>query len=152
MTKKPTMQKNPAEKSKDAEPSTPPLKIILTSKCKTLSNKSTLTYNIAADDKDDLSIRIHSNTGGGFFSNEWIPFNNVTTYLNNLPADQPITSTHFTSLLKGKSVNTPGYLLAALLNEELLSPHQEIKRKFVFTGAESFLIKIEKLKASIKTK
>lgn len=140
--KKPTVKKT----TKDIEDL--PFKILSTAKCQTLSEKSTLTYNIAVDDKGVIFLRVNSNTGGGFFSKEWVSLNHITSVLEEIPEDHPISSIHLFPLFKGKSVNTPGYLLAVLLNEKLLTSFQGKKRQYVYRGAEAFLSKIDKLKQS----
>ena len=130
-----------AKKTKVDEPS---LNIIQTSKCPTVSNKSTLTYNIGVDNKDNIFIRIASNTGGGYFSNEWVSLDNITSILGDVTGEH-ITSINLIPLFKGKSVNTPGYLLAVLLKEGLLAPFEEgKKRQYVFSGTDKFLVKLEK--------
>ena len=53
----------------------PSTRIINLSTCKLISPsaKGKLTYNIGHNDQSKaLSIRVIANTGGGFFSNEWI--------------------------------------------------------------------------------
>ena len=126
----------------------PALKIVSTSKCQTISGKSTLTYNVGVDDEGRSCIRVYSNTGGGFFSNEWISLEHITSVLNDVPVDHPITSMDLFPLFKGKSVNTPGYLMAVLFNEKLLSPFKDTKRQFVYTGAETLKAKPSKRKTS----
>ena len=150
MTKKPTIHKNTTDKSKDTESTTPSLKIILTSKCKTLSNKSTLTYNIATGDNDLVFIRVQSNTGGGYFSNEWILIDDINNTLKGITNDQPISSIHLFPLFKGRSINSPGYLLASLINERVMIPHQEIKRQYAFSGMSKLMEKINNLKENTK--
>jgi len=140
MTKKPTAATN--EKNV-----TPSPKIILTSKCKTVSSKATLTYNIAVDDKNNFYIRVINNSGGGYFSNEWILIDDITNILKSIPKDQSISSIHFFPLFKGKSVNTPSFMLAALINENVLIPHTEIKRQYAFNGISKLM---EKIKESTK--
>ena len=121
--------------------------IVQTSKTPTVLNKkSILTYHVGVDVEDKLFIRIHSNTGGGFFSSkEWVSVDDIKAVLENVPADSPITSLYLTPLFKGKSVNTPGFLLAVLLKEGLLAPFEEgKKRQYVFSGADKFLSRINK--------
>ena len=148
MIKKKTVKKKAPPKKKASKKTTkvgePSLKIIQTSKCPTVSNKSTLTYNIATDDEDNIFMRIISNTGGGYFSNEWISLDHIISILSDVPADSTITSINLIPLFKGKSVNTPGYLLAALLNEGLLSANQEKKRHYTYAGTEKLLAKVSK--------
>jgi len=147
MTKK-TVKKKAAPKKKATTKKTkvdePSLKIIQTAKCQTVSNKSTLTYNVGVDDKSDIFIRVYSNSGGGYFSNEWVSLDHITSILADAPDGQPITSINLIPLFKGKSVNTPGYLLAVLLKEGLLASIEDKKRKYRFVDADKFMAKLEK--------
>jgi len=143
MPKKPSNNTTPTDKPKNAKPVTPSPKIIITSKCKTVSSKSTLTYNIAVDEKGKPYIRVVSNTGGGFFSNEWVLIDDINNTLKSIPKDQPVSSIHLFPLFKGKSVNTPGYLLAVLINENVLIEHAENKRQYAFSGTSKLMEKIK---------
>ena len=141
VTKKKSPQKKSASTTKTVEPI---LKIISTSKCQTVSNKSTLNYQIGVDDKNEVYIRVNGNTGGGYFSNEWVSLDHITSILGDVTGEH-ITSINLIPLFKGKSVNTPGYLLAVLLKEGLLAPFEEgKKRQYVFSGADKFITKLEK--------
>ena len=146
MIKRTVKKKAPPKKTAKTTTKTvePSLKIIQTSKCQTISNKSTLTYNIGVDDEDNIFIRIASNTGGGYFSKEWISLDHITSVLSDVTGEH-ITSINLIPLFKGKSVNTPGYFLAVLLKEGLLAPFEEgKKRQYVFSGADKFLAKVAK--------
>ena len=147
LPKKATPKNTPAEK-----PEEPTLKIVSTSKTQTISGKSAITYNVGVNDEAHFFIRILSNTGGGFFSNEWVSMDAIKTLLGEIPNDYPITSLHLTPLFKGKSVNTPGYLLAALVNEKMLAHLDGKKRHFSYTGKEPIQTKTTKPKASKKSK
>ena len=101
-------------------------KITRTAKCQTLSKKSTLTYHLSEDDK---AIRIYSNSGGGFHSNEWILLDDIKALCSD---DHPLTSNALISLFKGKSVNTPSFIIAALLNEGILTQCPGKQWKYIF--------------------
>ena len=64
--------------------------ILKTATCPTLSNKSTLTYHLGCDSKNALFLRVHANTGGGFFSREWIAWKAIQTALEKHPKDRPV--------------------------------------------------------------
>jgi hypothetical protein len=55
----------------------PDMRVLKTATCKTLSGKSTLTYQIGCTPESIIHLRISKNSGGGFFSDEWIPFEAV---------------------------------------------------------------------------
>ena len=148
--KKAPVKKEPIKKSvKQPSPETVSApKILAALKCRTLSDKSELTYNIALDDEQNILLRINGNTGGGYWSSEYVSFDAITSALEEAPKDRPITSIHLFKIFKGKSSNTPGFLLAILLTEGLLVPFQGKKRQYAYSdeGTEAFTAKIEKLK------
>ena len=125
-------------------------RILKTASCKTLSAKSTLTYQIGSED-DELHIRISKNTGGGFFSDEWISMNDIQSVLEEHPAGTPVTSFLLQPIFQGKSVNTPAFLLAALAHEKLLIPMQGKKRSHEPVGSDEFTAKVEKMTSPSKT-
>ena len=87
--------------------------------CPTLSGTSTLHYELGLDAKQTPLIRITTCTGGGFFSKEWVSLSSIRSALQKSKA---VTAILLFPLFKGKSVNTPGYLLAVLRAEKLIQP------------------------------
>jgi hypothetical protein len=148
--KKKAVVKKPARKKPSTAIGAGVIKNFATFKCKTLSGKSTLTYHYGTDGRGQYHVRIHGNTGGGYHSNEWVSLDAILAKLEQHPEDKPISSINLFDLFKGKSVNTPGYLLAVLINEGLLKPFQGKKRQYQFNQAaeEELLSKIDKLKQS----
>ena len=100
-----------------------------------------------ADDAAYLSVR--GNTGGGYFSNEWIPLTDVLAALEESPEE--INSLALFPLFRGKSANTPGFLLAVLKQEKLAVPLKGRQRKYRLGDTAAFLAKVESLKTG-KTK
>jgi len=146
--KKKAVPKKSIKKKAPDKTEEPSLKIISTSKCSTISGKSTLTYNVGVNDEGHMHIRVLGNTGGGFFSNEWVSIDSITAILGEAPGDHPITSINLIPLFKGKSVNTSAFLLAILVTEKLLKPFEDKKRQFTYTGAKTLSTKPSKHKAS----
>ena len=109
------------------------LSIVKKGTCPTLSGKSKLSYVIGRDDKE-VFIRIASNTGGGFYSGEWVAVKDIEAAVQVTPDE--VTSISLFRLFKGKSVNTPGYLLAALKHEGVVQTVKGKKRKhtYVYIG------------------
>ncbi len=85
--------------------------------CPTLSGKSTLHYEVGLDAKQTPLIRITACNGGGFFSKEWVTLPAIRSALQK---SKSATAILLFPLFKGKSVNTPGYLLAVLRAEKLI--------------------------------
>ena len=106
--------------------------VIKTGTCPTLSGRSALTYEMATDPETELHYRISANSGGGFWSPEWIAWKAIEPVIKEI---QPVTSTPLKTLLKGKSVNTSGFLLAVLIKEGLLEVVPDKRRQFRVTGA-----------------
>ena len=121
------------------------IKILKNDTCPSISGKSTLKYQISADDDDAVLLRITGSSGGGFFSNEWIAFEKIQALLDAHPADKPITSIILYPLFRGKSVNTPSFLLAALVHEKVLMPMKGKQRCHEVGDMTIFAEKIAKL-------
>lgn len=116
----------------------PNKRILKTSTCEALSGNGTIGYELSLDNKKALHIRVTSNSGGGYFSNELIPMTEVEGILFSLTDNERLTSTSLQPLFKGKSVNTPAFLMAALRNEGFVKPIGELKRYHQCIDAKSF--------------
>ncbi len=90
--------------------------------CDTLSGSSRLRYHIGSSPNSEIYLRVFANTGGGFFSQEWVAYQEIQYTLAKRTKDKPITSILLHPLFRGKSVNTPAFLLAVLVHEKLLRP------------------------------
>lgn len=103
------------------------MEIIKKGKCPSLTNKSTLTYEVGKDEAGAVHVRITSNTGGGYYSGEWVALQDIEAALAKTP--DAITSVALFKLFKGKSVNTPAFLLAALRHEGVVEAVKGRQRK-----------------------
>ena len=92
-------------------------KIIKTSTCKSSSGQSTLTYHIGKDESG-IHFRIDANSESGFFSKEWVSLSAIQEAISK--SNKPFTSAILHPLFHGKSINTPAFMLAVLLNEGLV--------------------------------
>jgi hypothetical protein len=126
----------------------PDMKVLKTATCKTLSGKSTLTYQIGVTPDSIVHLRIAKNDGGGFFSDEWIALDDILRVLKDRPKESPVPSHFLTPLLKGKSVNTSAFILAALTHLKLIRPLPKKKRHHELLDAKPFLDQMEKLTTS----
>ena len=114
--------------SKSEDPLNDSMTVIKTASCETLTKKSKLTYQIGTLPDGEVYFRIHKNTGNGFFSREWISLADIQKLLSKIPVGKPVTSIMLNDLFTGRSVNTPGFLLAVLAHEKLIIPMQGKKR------------------------
>ena len=119
------------------------LEILMTGRCKTVSGKSTLTLNFARNDDGDRFVRIYSNTNNGYFSAEWLALQDVLAILENQQGS-PFTAFEMHELFEGKSVNSPSFLTAILLHEKVVKREEGKSRKYIYSGPEALLAKIEK--------
>jgi len=126
----------------------PAITIIKKATCKSLNGSATLTYHIGLDDSSALCWRIHANSGNGMFSREWVAFKDIQQALDTWSKDHPIVSMALYPLFSGKSVNTPSFLLASLVNEGILQQVPGKKRHYQLGDVKSFLAEMDKLKAS----
>jgi hypothetical protein len=121
------------------------IRILKKANCSTLSGKSKLTYHIGCNAESEIHLRIHANDGGGYFSQEWVAWKGIQKALEKAT---PITSIVLYSLFRGKSVNTPAFLLAVLKHEGLLRPLKGKKRSHEMIDPKVFIAKVKKLMVS----
>lgn len=121
------------------------IRILKAANCPSLSGKSTLTYHIGCNAQSDILLRVVDNTGGGFFSKEWIALNTIFQAFDKKAADKPIISLLLYPLFQGKSLNTPAFLLAVLKQEGLVNPVKDNPKHYERIPSEAFMAEIGKL-------
>jgi hypothetical protein len=132
-------KKKPTTATDDAQEAS--ITTIKKSTSKNLQGTATLAYHIGLDDTGTMYWKIHSNSGNGMFSNQWVTFADIQKTLTDWPADLPITSMTLRPLLTG-SVNTSSFLLATLDKEGVLAPVPDKKRHYQLGDAKSFLVEM----------
>jgi hypothetical protein len=137
---------------KTVETQEPKITTIKKSTCKSLEGKATLTYRTGTDETSALYWQVCSNTGGGFFSDEWVLFEDIHKSLTDWAKESPITSMALRSVFKkGKSVNTPAFLMASLVKEGILDPLEGKKRQFQLGDVRAFLAAVDHFQETHKT-
>jgi len=106
----------------------PEVRVVTTASCASTSGKSKLGYQVGCAPDSEIQFRIISNTGTGAFSRDWVSLRAVQEALATAPAPGEITSFHLRSLYAGRSVNSPPFLLAALMSEGLVRPSTTKRR------------------------
>jgi hypothetical protein len=124
------------------------VKVVHSGTCLSLSGKSNITYQIGADADGNTYLRIYGNTGGGFFSPEWVALEEVQKFIADAPKDKPLSSWSLHPLFRGKSVNTPAFFMAALVHEKWLRILKGKKRGLEVLDEAPFMAKLEKLTAA----
>lgn len=133
--------------NKDVNKVTPQVsRIIKIGTCPTCSGKATLTYHFGCNEDKQVYIRIVANSGGGLFSDEWIKLADIQAALDG--AAFPVTSFPLIKLFIGKSVNTPGFLLAVLKQEGLVKLLEGKIRGYEKLDPAPFMLELDKLVSS----
>jgi len=132
----------------------PSIRIIKVANCPSLSGKSTLTYHIGCNAQSDILLRVVDNTGGGFFSKEWVSLDAIFQAFDKKAVDKPIISLLLYPLFQGKSLNTPAFLLAVLKQEGLVSPLEDHPKHYERLPSDAFNSQMQQLlqsKVDLKT-
>lgn len=108
------------------------IKVIKNGSCPSLSDTGVLSYEVGADEAGETYYRITANNAGGFFSKEWVAWTKIYAVYNG---QESITSILFRGLFRGKSVNTAGFLLAALKDQGLIQRKEKKSRLYMLTEA-----------------
>ena len=117
----------------------PAVRILSVQSCPTISGKSKLTYHLGVVDSE-IQLRLYANSGGGFFSKEWI---SLKAILRTVPVNLPFTSRVLHEIFHGKSLNSAGFLLAALKHEGLVIPSKVKPRCWERVDPKDFLAKVK---------
>ena len=96
------------------------VRILKEATCASLSERSTLTYQIGSNDNNDILFRIHKNSGSGKFNRDWFDSGDMLEMIYE--AKKPFSWKVLYPLVEGKSVNTACFLMAALKGEGLILP------------------------------
>ena len=123
----------------------PAIRILKIGTCPSTSGKSTLKYHLGANAESAIQIRVVDNSGGGFFSQEWIALATIQEALKQTPDGQAITSFSLRGIFRGKSVNTAGFLMAVLKHEGLVKHMQEKQRCYEAVDPAHFIADVETL-------
>ena len=122
------------------------MRILKIDSCPTCSAKATVTYQIGCTADNQIKFKVIANSGGGLFSAEWISLSAIKEAFDTSP--RVITSFTLMKLFKGKSINTPGFLMAALKYEGLVKNLEGKQRGYEQLDHEKFLNDIKVLIAS----
>lgn len=124
-----------------------PITIIKKATCSKLSKvaKGDLTYHVGYDDNKALHLRVTANTGGGFFSNEWVSLDAIVEIANSMPFDSPFKATILKPLYESLGANNHGFLAAALRAEEVLLPVKKHPLSHTLNDIKAFTKAMQKL-------
>lgn len=111
----------------EVPPETDPIESIYQGECPTISNRSTLVYQIGRHSKDStLHIRLSKNSGGGgMFCKEWASGSAIQDVVLG---ETGLTAKSFHVLHPGRSINTGGFVMAVLKDLGLIRANDENTR------------------------
>lgn len=93
---------------------------IYSGSCLSVSGRSTLTYTVGRGQGDNaLYLRIANSTGNGVWCKDWASAQAIEVIVAGA---QDLTAKSFHCLHPGKSINTGGFVLAALRDLGLIQP------------------------------
>ena len=125
-----------------------PLRILKIGRCPTVSGKSTLTYHVGCTPESVIKVRLYGNSGNGFLNQDWIPWTAIQERLEPQLGATSFTSQVLHSLFSGKSLNSPGFLMAVLKAEGVVRVSTVKRRCYEPVKDSGFLAEIERLMAS----
>jgi hypothetical protein len=118
-----------------------------------LTGTSKISYKVAIDSTSQINnasktnhssilyFQILKNSNTGKFSEEWIAYNDAKSAF---PIG-PFSSAPLRKLYRHKPLNTSGFLLAALLNEDIVEREPGKQLLFRFKSDKEFLAEMERL-------
>lgn len=94
--------------------------------CDSLTGRSSLTFQVGRDPKtNEPMLRIARNSGGGMFCKDWAL---VSTVDAELAKADPLTARSLQYVHPGKSINTPGFLLAIMKSLQVVKVKEDNTR------------------------
>ena len=123
------------------------IRVLKTGTCPSLSGNSKLGYEVGCGLTSDLNVRVCKNSGTGFFSKDWVAWDDVGGVLGK-GNGKSITSNSLAPLFKGRSINTAGFLLAVLKHEGLVRPMEDKRRCYERLDGAAFMSEISALMGS----
>ena len=115
------------------------IKVVASKSCPSLSGKCTISYKLGLDPEGKLFRRLHENSGGGFFNNDWVYAQALVDALLAVKGSKTLTSMALAPLFRGRSANTPSFLTAVLRHEGALLPYKKTSRLHVIGDLDGFL-------------
>lgn len=114
----------------------PTIKSFYIHDCPSLSGKSTLTYVVGKDAAaDTLHLAIVGNTGNGLWFKGWSLASEIEALVAN---KQGLTAKSFCNLHPGRSVNTGGFILAALADLGLVQANPFNRNQYEHISKATF--------------
>jgi hypothetical protein len=118
-------------------------RILKISTCASLSGRASVTYHLGYRGESEVCFRIWDTSGKGIFSKEWVCASEIQKVLAQ---NDSIAALTLLPMFKvGRSVNTAGFLLAALRNEGLVQLSPEVAHRYLPIASKSFMEEVQAL-------
>lgn len=104
-----------------------PITTLRTDQCPSLSERSTLTYEVGKDEQDRLHLRVTRNTGKGHHNPSWVALDALEPLLLQAPT---LAASALASLFAGTSINTAGFVMAVLKHLGMVQAVQDKRHAF----------------------
>lgn len=121
------------------------LDLLKSGRAVTLSEKSSISYQIALSSESDLVIRVSENSGPGHYSDEWISLEGIYRTLESFAPNRIFSSQILRPLFKSKGANTPTFMMAALLDLGLVKRSDAKARFFIVGDTQAFIESLQSL-------
>jgi hypothetical protein len=103
-----------------------PIEVIHQGECLSLSGRSTLDFAVGRHTEDGtLRLAITGNSGGGMWCKDWASASDIQDIVLG---EEGLTAKSFHSLHEGRSINSGGFILAALRELGLIRANEENTR------------------------
>ena len=113
----------------DTTPETITITSLRTDQCLSLSGRSMLTYELGCDSNERLHLRVTHNTGKGHHNPSWVAYDAVEPLLM---AATTLSASALAKLFVGTSVNTAGFVMAALKHLRVLQAVTDKRHAYQF--------------------
>lgn len=124
------------------------IRILKTATCPSLSERSTLTYNIGCNPEGEIHFQVIANDGGGFWNDDWVSQQSIQAVLDSQGNGHDISSSTLRAIFPSKSNNSPGFLLAVLKEVGLVQPSAINPRCYELGSPNAFIAEVNALMAS----
>jgi hypothetical protein len=113
-----------------------PIEVIWTGTCESLSGRSDLTFAIGRHTEDGtLHLAITGNSGGGMWCKDWCSASDIQ---DAVLGESGLTAKSFHPLHAGRSINTGGFILAALKELGLIRANEANTRLHEHVSGTTF--------------
>jgi hypothetical protein len=113
-----------------------PIEVIHQAECLSVSGRSTLEFVIGRHSEEGtLHLAITGNSGGGMFSRDWC---SASAIQDVVLGEGNLTAKSFHVLHEGRSINTGGFILAAIKELGLIRTNEENSRIHEHVAGSTF--------------